>query len=150
VPTNVLVNWSDEFRHWLPADAAGPAGLTAASVFSAEGGALAGAAIRRWHATPGACLVITHGMFKTTVLAADDEATAPLKAELSRMLTHVADVVAVDEGHVLKSPSTQLAAAMARVQTRRRLVLTGAAAHWVSTFHYGEMSLAPPGLAASA
>jgi hypothetical protein len=149
VPKNVLLNWSSEFRQWLPAAATTP-GLTAAALIG--GAKVTGAEVRRWHATPGACLLMTFENFRNLVLktgrggkrkrpgAAADAAPADgagpsaaprpppgedLVDEVAEMLASGADVVVVDEGHVLRSQKTKLSRAMSCLRTARRLVLTG-------------------------
>lgn len=127
VPTNVRVNWEQEFRTWLPAP---PNNLPRARGHNGPDD------VRWWDSTPDTCLIITYGHFTKLVLAPNtsggDGAGTSAQGQnqgdgvtLGQMLTQRADLVIADEGHMLKSFKTRLCKAVAQVRTRRRLVLTG-------------------------
>lgn len=116
-PKSTLFNWQAEFEKWVPADAPIPLTLlhTEVQMSKEERYKYRLDLIRRWH-TRGGVLVTSPKMF--TQLAA----SSPFSAYL---LDPGPDIAVVDEGHSIGNGKTGFHAAVKRITTRRRVILTG-------------------------
>eukprot|EP00887_Chlorella_sp_A99_P006607 scaffold3.g6607.t1 len=123
VPPNVLFNWQQEFEDWLPAcqdgDAAGAPLRRHLTMEQFDVATLQGKSRGRPRRRPAVAVGDSQAP------EAGGEAATEGRAALAETLTQRPHVVVVDEAHVMKNPKSQLAKALQRVATKRRLALTG-------------------------
>lgn len=131
VPKAVLTQWATEFARWLGPAVLGPAVSGVAVTSLSAGTSQVLPQLRRWRRDGGA-LILTHNHFlqllsppRASKAAAPTAEAAALTAEAVFLLEKGADVLVMDEAHRIKNDKSALAQALARVETRRRILLTG-------------------------
>ncbi|KAK9810003.1 hypothetical protein WJX72_003200 [[Myrmecia] bisecta] len=153
-PANVLHNWKDEFKRWLPPPSANVSEIALDKVFvcdkKQEG-------VREWHHVGGGAVLIISfqrfagmatkraagkagrdrprltpkeedGAINPSVAdrkAQEEAKRAAEEAELCGMLLNGASVVIADEAHEIKNRETLINSALNRIKTAKRIALTG-------------------------
>uniref|UniRef100_A0A1I7S3T7 Helicase ARIP4 n=2 Tax=Bursaphelenchus xylophilus TaxID=6326 RepID=A0A1I7S3T7_BURXY len=134
-PVNVLQNWYNEFDKWLPMDE----GKRDFNVF------LVGDAVKtleqrtnvisQWD-SQGGVILVGYEMFKllTQYKKKPTDSISQYDAMIQEKMVEICDralvdpgpdLVVCDEGHRIKNLKTACAAALTRIKTKRRIVLTG-------------------------
>lgn len=123
VPVNVLDNWIGEFKKWLPPpDAVKIFAINdAVKTFEARH-----KTIKDW-STVGGVLIIGYEMFRNLVSVNGrlKAADAKVKEKFNIKVLNRADLVVCDEGHRIKNKDAAVSVALKKVDSKRRLVLTG-------------------------
>ncbi|CAD5220456.1 unnamed protein product [Bursaphelenchus okinawaensis] len=132
-PVNVLQNWYNEFDKWLPMDE----GKRQFSVFIVGDAAKTidqrYRVISQWD-KQGGVILVGYEMFKLLTQPKKNENSSMYEYTQQEKMNELCeralvdpgpDLVICDEGHRIKNLKTACAAALNRIKTKRRVVLTG-------------------------
>ncbi|CAN8012099.1 unnamed protein product, partial [Ixodes pacificus] len=121
-PYNTVLNWGQEFERWLEDKGLD---LTVHEMSSIKDNHSRVEILEYWQKKGGA-LIMGYDMFRRLTNEKAKGVSKKLKERLRKALLDPGpDIVACDEGHVLKSDKTGLSIAMNSLRTGRRIVLTG-------------------------
>ncbi|XP_023301758.2 transcriptional regulator ATRX-like isoform X2 [Lucilia cuprina] len=134
-PKSTVMNWADEIIRWL-----GPLRQKNVKVYTFSDTSDINeklSIIKEWslsnHARAG-CLLIGYEAFRTLVFYhsyknrgnINSERLEEIRLLVNRyLLTPGADLVVCDEGHIIKNSNSAISKAVAKIETPRRIVLTG-------------------------
>ncbi|CAH1116535.1 unnamed protein product [Phaedon cochleariae] len=120
-PLNTVLNWKNEFKKWVPSNAA----VDVYELITSKKNYEKQYVVKEWH-EEGGVLIIGYQMFRN--LSNPDNKRISKKTRMifyEGMVDPGPDLVVCDEGHLLKNEKTSLTIAMNRIKTARRIVLTG-------------------------
>ncbi|EEC12932.1 conserved hypothetical protein [Ixodes scapularis] len=121
-PYNTILNWAHEFERWLEDKGLD---LTVHEMSSVKDNHSRVEILEYWQKKGGA-LIMGYDMFRRLTNEKAKGVSKRLKERLRKALLDPGpDIVACDEGHILKSDKTGLSIAMNSLRTGRRIVLTG-------------------------
>ncbi|KAG0428424.1 hypothetical protein HPB47_024584 [Ixodes persulcatus] len=121
-PYNTVLNWAQEFERWLEDKGLD---LTVHEMSSIKDNHSRVEILEYWQKKGGA-MIIGYDMFRRLTNEKAKGVSKKLKERLRKALLDPGpDIVACDEGHILKSDKTGLSIAMNSLRTGRRIVLTG-------------------------
>jgi hypothetical protein len=114
VPKNTVFNWQDEFNRWAPL-------VTKFTVDSALRPEKREEVIRNWHMTGGVVII------GKETLAGLIEKAEQAKASHSDTSAEIPKpcLLVVDEAHFLKDNATKISRALSKIDTKKRIGLTG-------------------------
>ncbi|RWS26955.1 Transcriptional regulator ATRX-like protein, partial [Leptotrombidium deliense] len=119
-PKNTARNWANEFYIWLPSKGS----VRVFEICDTTNISERVKKLKRWYES-GGVLIIGMEMFSRLVLGTKGINRASI-VKCNRFLTDPgADIIIVDEGHLLKNEKTRLNEACNLVKTKRRVILTG-------------------------
>lgn len=119
-PYNTVLNWANEFEHWLDEN---NLGLKIYETSAIKANTVRLEVLERWH-RKGGVAIVGYDMFRRLVNAKGKG--KKLQERLRKVLLDPGpSLVVCDEGHVLKNDATGLSKAMNELKTGRRIVLTG-------------------------
>ncbi len=120
-PVNALLNWRSEFDKWLSDCKYKPRVFDISDVKTMHERLKI---MSKWF-NKGGVFIIGYTMF-TTMLAEKSADKDIKRDDLEKyLLGPGADLVVCDEGHVLKNEKTAISRQLNRIQTLKRIVLTG-------------------------
>lgn len=122
-PVSTVLNWVNEFRIWLK-HCKHNRDLPIYEISKYKQNNERAHYINEWH-TDGGVLILGYDMFRN--LSGDNNRIRKkMKEQLQAALLNPGpDLVVCDEGHLLKNAKTSLSKAVNRLNTMRRIVLTG-------------------------
>lgn len=150
-PAICIPNWQSEFKKWLHADALARCPVLAFDAATSKGTASSRVRLLQKWKRDGGVLLMGYEMYRSLlnptlsstseptlqvcsrVGSATMEVTNAASAKLQKSAKEFyrllcdpgADMVVLDEGHRLKDPTSLLCQSVAKIKSRRRLVLTG-------------------------
>ncbi|CAN8005902.1 unnamed protein product, partial [Ixodes hexagonus] len=121
-PYNTVLNWAQEFERWLE-----DKGLDfLVHEMSSVKDNYSRVDILEYWQKKGGAMILGYDMFRRLTNEKAKGVSKKLKEKLKKALLDPGpDVVACDEGHILKNAATGLAKAMNSLRTGRRIILTG-------------------------
>jgi transcriptional regulator ATRX len=120
-PVNALLNWRSEFDKWMVDCKYKPRVYDICEAKSVHDRLKT---MGKWF-KKGGVLIISYTMY-ATMLAEKALAKNDRRDEVEKYLMNPgADLVVCDEGHVLKNEKTAISKQLNRIQTLKRIVLTG-------------------------
>merc|ERR1719412_3130144 len=122
-PVNTLKNWVDEFHKWLR----GPLGddVEVYEVSGEKDNWGRAERLEMWK-REGGVMIMGYDMFRNLTRENDKKFKKKQREVFKDTLIDPGpQMVVCDEGHILKNTKTAISAAMNRISTRRRIILTG-------------------------
>ncbi|CAB0032757.1 unnamed protein product [Trichogramma brassicae] len=110
-PKSTVLNWVDEFNMWQKKAES----QSRIQLFQAGESSKRKKILHKWH-TEGGVLIMSYQKFFSS---------SKIKNNQLYLLDPGADLVVCDEGHILKEKKSQISNLVKRVNTKRRIVLTG-------------------------
>ncbi len=111
-PVSTLLNWELEFRNWLPED-------QQLEIFKLWEEKKPTKKLQQWIANGGVG-IINYEKLQNLITGGDAE-----EVILKTLLNPGPDIIVCDEGHLLKNPKTNKVAALSKIRTKKRIILTG-------------------------
>ncbi|KAI6216700.1 SNF2-related and DNA RNA helicase domain containing protein [Aphelenchoides besseyi] len=141
VPKNVLLNWYNEFDKWLRSNDRSMKKIQVNHINEAKNLTERLQKLRNWKNHKGpAVMIINYEMYRNIVqdyplkfkngepkkLTNNQRNILKDQKEFRKLLQSPgADLVVLDEGHMLKNPKTALSETMLCIETKRRIILSG-------------------------
>ncbi|XP_058819898.1 transcriptional regulator ATRX homolog [Topomyia yanbarensis] len=132
-PKSTVMNWAQEFREWL-GDVDSEIHLQVTYFPDSSNIYKKLEVLRNFHQVTGKnanCLLIGYEAYRSLVFYDSknrngEQQSDRIRAEVRRVLINPgADLIILDEGHIIKNRKSQTNLAIAEVATRRRIILTG-------------------------
>lgn len=121
-PYNTVLNWVQEFEHWLEEK---DLDLTVHEISAVKDNYTRVDVLNLWH-DEGGVLIMGYDKFRLLVNGKGKRFPSRLREGIEKTLLDPGpDIVICDEGHVLKNDTSGLSKAMSRIRTNRKIVLTG-------------------------
>lgn len=122
-PVSTILNWCNEFKIWLK-HCKHNRSIPIYEISKFKQNAERTYQINDWH-NKGGVLIIGYDMFRN-LSSESNRIRKKLKDHLQKALVNPGpDLVICDEGHLLKNSKTSLSKAVNRINSLRRIVLTG-------------------------
>ena len=121
-PVNTVYNWVAEFKNWLKGKLLS---FDVIELISAKDLWNRAYRLDEWHNESGVC-IIGYDMYRTLSNDKNKKFKGKMKEIFQKTLVSPGpDFVVCDEGHILKNEKTAMSKAVNKMQTARRIVLTG-------------------------
>ncbi len=120
-PVNALLNWCAEFDKWLVSCDYVPVVYNISDVKENDERCWT---LRSWFAK-GGVFVIGYDIFKNLLMSKNPKQKRFKEDFEKYLLNPGADLVVCDEGHILKNEASSVSKQVNRVNTKKRIVLTG-------------------------
>lgn len=121
-PLSTVLNWVNEFRIWMPAET----DVEVYELASVKSPDMRVYTLRNWF-DGGGVMIIGYDMYRN-LTNENNKKKVKSKARdvfMRSLVSPGPQLVVCDEGHLLKNEATALSKAMNKIETRRRVVLTG-------------------------
>lgn len=128
-PLGTVNNWKQEFQKWLPKrksfSGASDRRLWVSDLHSVKNDGERICALREWKER-GGVLIMGYGLFRSMLNKKKNRRTAVEREILEESMVNPGpDILVCDEGHLLKNSNSAIANCVTKVNTKRRLILTG-------------------------